>query len=95
MARLLMAVVGGILFGAYLLDVYHTYTRNETRKAYCDICRQNIMYNTIESARKREINGEVVSYNEIKSICQECGNEVFVPNIRDENIERLYQAYRG
>jgi len=63
-------------------------------KVYCDICRKEVEYNVREVSRDKEVRGEEFTFTAEEAYCEECGEEVFIAEIRDRNLERLDLAYR-
>ena len=41
-----------------------------------------------------EVNGVKLSYVEALALCKECGNELYVPDINDRNVQSRKAAYR-
>lgn len=62
---------------------------------FCDECRDMVKY-TIETREgSSEVKGEEVKYTEKIALCQECGKEIFIGEIVDENLIAIDKTYRS
>lgn len=62
-------------------------------KFYCEHCNKKVNY----SIRKNLINeykGQIVNVEENIAVCEDCHNDIFIPEIENENLKRLYSKYR-
>jgi len=64
-----------------------------TNKTFCEECRKDVEYLTEVTKIKGKLKGVEYEYVGRKAICAECGNEVYVAEIEDENLEALYDVY--
>jgi putative zinc finger/helix-turn-helix YgiT family protein len=62
-------------------------------KTYCPNCKKNVSF-TIKKEVIKEFKGIEVNVEEYIPLCNECGNELFVAEIENENLKRLYTRYR-
>lgn len=62
-------------------------------KVYCPECKKNVEYK-LEKNLIKEYKGVQVNVEEYIPHCTECNTELFVPDIENENLKRLYQRYR-
>lgn len=51
-------------------------------KAFCEECREYIDYRIDEIERTKEIKGRRINFKEKTAYCSECGNEIFVSDVR-------------
>lgn len=61
---------------------------------FCPECRKDVSFSVSEKMDSAELKGEFYEYISKTSYCEACGNEVYVPEIEDENLKTLYDAYR-
>ena len=52
-------------------------------KSYCESCNEYRRYTIKEEFRK---------YNMLIAYCDECGSEMFISELRDENLKRLRRS---
>lgn len=64
------------------------------RNVFCPECRQDVTYSVKEKVDTAEIKGDVYEFTSRIAFCDECGAEVNVPEIEDENLKTLYDTYR-
>lgn len=62
-------------------------------KAYCPVCRKENEY-TIKKSLIEDFKGFKVNVEEDIAVCNECGEELFIEEIEDNNLKRLYEKYR-
>lgn len=60
---------------------------------YCDSCRKEVSY-TIKTNNIYKFRNCVVEVNENIPICNICGEEIFIADIENDNLKRLYDKYR-
>ncbi len=65
-----------------------------SRIAFCMECRQDVNLSLRGKTDSAELKGEVYGFTSQNAYCNECGTEVCVPEIEDENLKALYDAYR-
>ena len=63
-------------------------------KTFCEECRRDVEYMVETATIKGKLKGEEYEYTGKKAICTECGSEVYVADIEDENLKALYDTYR-
>ncbi len=64
------------------------------RIVFCPECRQDVKFSVREKPDSAELKGEAYEFTSKTAYCNECGTEVYVPEIEDENLKALYDAYR-
>jgi len=64
------------------------------KKGFCENCDKQVSYSTIEKKTCEIIHDKKYYFNKIYAFCNECGEEVTVGEITDENLRRLDNAYR-
>lgn len=64
------------------------------RIVFCPECRQDVKFSVKEKVDSAELKGDVYEFTSKTAYCDECGAEVYVPEIEDENLKALYDAYR-
>lgn len=63
-------------------------------KGFCEKCHDIVEYSIREVKKQKEIKGRSIEYTAKEAYCNECGNEIFVSDIRDHNLAALDEAYR-
>lgn len=63
-------------------------------KFYCEHCNKKVNY-FIRKNIIDEYKGQMVNVEENIAVCEECGNDIFIPSIENENLKRLYSKYRS
>ncbi len=63
-------------------------------KAFCEECRDYVDYRIKENDRTKDIKGKEIEFIEKAAYCSDCGNEIFVSELRDENLAVMDRAYR-
>ena len=63
-------------------------------KAFCEKCRDMVAYNVKRMDKEKTIKGKKIQYVGKKAYCEECKAEIFVAEIRDDNLMQLDDAYR-
>ncbi len=64
------------------------------RLTFCENCRNDVNYSVREKHLKHKLKGEIYEYTGKEAVCSECGNEIYVSEIEDENLKLLYDVYR-
>jgi len=64
------------------------------RSVFCPECRQDVRFLAREQPDSAELKGSVYEFVSSTAYCSECGVEVFVPEIEDQNLKALYDVYR-
>lgn len=60
----------------------------------CEKCRDIVEFSVREEAITKVIKGKEITYKAKVAFCNECGEEIFVGEIRDQNLKMLDIAYR-
>lgn len=66
----------------------------ENKKLLCAHCRRLVPYEIRGRKEKIVINGTEIEYYEKYGVCRECDNEITVPNLDDENENKIDEIYR-
>ncbi|MGL4873292.1 MAG: hypothetical protein ACRC30_01405 [Clostridium sp.] len=66
----------------------------EGKKAFCEVCRDDVEYSAIRETFISEIKGKKYKYIGEKAICSKCKEEIFINEIIDSSLEKLYKEYR-
>lgn len=61
-------------------------------KMFCENCNQKVNY-SIRTNIIKEYKGEIVNIEENIAVCNECGKDIFVPEMENDNLKRLYAEY--
>lgn len=64
------------------------------RIVFCPECRQDVRFSMSEKPDSAVLKDEVYEFISKTAYCNECGAEVYVPEIEDENLKALYDMYR-
>ena len=64
------------------------------KKIFCTECREFIEYNIEEKEVTEELKGKEYTYIAEVTTCPICGEEVYVGEIDDRNMKKLYDEYR-
>lgn len=62
-------------------------------KPFCEECRKNANYIALATPMSAEIQGETYTYLGTQALCAECGSELYIPEIIDQNLDSLYDVY--
>lgn len=63
--------------------------------AFCEYCMNEINYKINEVNKTSILKDEEINYIAKEARCTDCGNEIFVSDICDYNLESLYEEYRN
>ena len=63
-------------------------------RAFCEACRDYVEYQIEEVERTKDIKGRLIKFKEKIAHCSECGNEIFVSELRDQNLTAMDRAFR-
>ncbi len=63
-------------------------------RAFCEECRDYMDFRIDEVERAKEIKGSLINFKEKIAYCSECGNEIFVSDLRDQNLAAMDRAFR-
>jgi len=61
---------------------------------FCEKCHEMVEYSIIDVKKQKTIKGKDIEYMGEEALCNECGSEIFVSDIRDHNLAILDKAYR-
>ena len=61
-------------------------------KFFCENCNKKVNYDIRKNTIK-EYKGQIVNVEENIAVCNECNNDIFVPDIENDNLKRLYAKY--
>ena len=61
---------------------------------FCPECRQDVIYVVKEKRESAELKGDLYEFMAQIAYCEQCGQEVFVPELEDVNLKELYDTYR-
>ena len=62
-------------------------------KFFCEICKKKVNY-IIRKNIIKEYKGQIVEVEENIAVCNKCGTDIFVPDIENDNLKRLYSKYK-
>jgi len=63
-------------------------------RTFCPECRKEVEYQIKESVEKKEVRGLEFEYTAERAYCNECGSKIFIPEIHDQNLQKIDHAYR-
>lgn len=61
---------------------------------FCIECSRKVTYSVKSERVELNVRGTKFSYVELFAICEECGSEIYLPEINDANVEAREEAYR-
>jgi len=64
------------------------------KRGFCEECRADRLYTIEAKESKTVLKGETYHFTEQKAVCENCGNEIYVAELADENLKSVYDAYR-
>ena len=56
-------------------------------KTFCEICRKDVDFKVEIAIIKSKVKDKDYEYCGLKGVCWECGSEVYVPEIEEENLK--------
>ena len=57
-------------------------------KVFCEVCRkENVNFRVEIAVIKSNVRGKEYVYTGLKGVCWECGSEVYVRDIEEENLK--------
>lgn len=57
-------------------------------KVFCEVCRkENVNFRVEIAVIKSKVKGKEYVYTALKGVCWECGSELYIPEIEDENLK--------
>ncbi|ERJ11082.1 type II TA system antitoxin MqsA family protein [Haloplasma contractile] len=63
-------------------------------QTYCEYCEKDVEFRTNNEQISSNLKGEEYTYNGKKAFCKECENEIYVHDVNDYNLEKLYDEFR-
>jgi putative zinc finger/helix-turn-helix YgiT family protein len=66
----------------------------QPQKHFCPECRKEVEYQIEELVEKKEVRGLEFEYTAERAYCTKCGNEIFISELHDQNLQRIDDAYR-
>lgn len=63
-------------------------------KGFCERCRDEVEYHVKTTNKEKESKGIKIKYIGKVAYCDECNEEIFVPDVRDYNLKMLNDAYK-
>ena len=66
----------------------------QPQNIYCPECRREVEYEIENSVEKKEVRGLEFEYSAERAYCNECGSEIFIPELHDKNLQKINNAYR-
>lgn len=64
------------------------------KEAFCEYCRKDVLYTEKDELMSTELKGETFNYYGKAAVCNECTNEIFISEINDYNLHKLYSEFR-
>ena len=61
--------------------------------AFCICCSRLVDYNVQERSVDIDYTGVKFAYEELYGVCKVCGEELYIPLLNDENIDRRTAAF--
>jgi len=62
--------------------------------AFCEVCRREVGYTVEIAIIKSEVKGKEYVYTGLKGVCWECGSELYIPELEEENL-RIFNKLIG
>lgn len=66
----------------------------ETRYVFCEKCYDEVSFFVEEKVLKTKLKGKEYEYEGKVAYCTVCNEEVYVAELNDYNLDRLYEVYR-
>ena len=63
-------------------------------KEFCENCRKSVNYTVRERNATTNLNNTEVNYIEKYATCNNCGGEIFVDELNDDNLLEMHKQYR-
>lgn len=61
---------------------------------FCETCRDDVTFSVEFEIVEESLKGKPLLFTQAKACCDNCKNEVFVPEIEDRNLKAIYDVYR-
>ena len=62
--------------------------------SFCDKCMKKVQWKYIDKMETVEVKDEKIEMLQKVGICNECGHEIYVRELENENLDKLYTEYR-
>lgn len=62
--------------------------------SFCLKCLKNVEYDIIEKTETHTVKELPITEVQQVSICSSCGSEIYVKDIEEQNMQKLYNKYR-
>ena len=69
--------------------------KNDMNKILCWNCRKKVEYTLKQKNSIAMILGVSIEYIKKYGVCNECGKEIFIPGLDDENEDMIERMYFG
>jgi len=66
---------------------------NNMKLEYCESCRRNVEYGIVNMDKIKLIKGKNIIYPIQKAYCVHCNSEIFVKELRDDNLKSLNKEF--
>lgn len=64
------------------------------KETFCEYCRKDVLYSEKYETMSADLKGEKYNYQGKLAVCDECGNEIYVNEVNDYNLQQLYNEFR-
>lgn len=64
-------------------------------KSFCEKCRDKVEAIIIERLTSTNIKGKTAQYTAKIAYCTKCGHEVFIPELRDQNLQAIESSLKS
>lgn len=71
----------------------YTVYKQKYPELLCPHCRKRTSYQIHDHMKEEDIKGIQFQWKETYGICDECGKEIFLPEIYDQNMENLDKEF--
>lgn len=62
---------------------------------FCEVCGKTVEASIRVVEGRKTIRGKEIVYEKKEAHCDQCGQPVFITELRDENLDRLEAAFEG
>ena len=64
-------------------------------KVFCEVCRkENVNFRVEIAVIKSKVRDKEYVYTGLKGVCWECGSELYIPELEDENLKIFNREVR-
>ena len=60
---------------------------------FCPECRESVEYEVKENMETKNVRGLKFEYTNKAAYCRNCGEEIFVSELHEQNLKRINNAY--